>query len=92
MRVPSTRRERDPRQIIRFNHLNLMARWPFKGPFDFIFCRNVMIYFDKPTQQKLVGRFWESLAPGGLLFTGHSESLTGIAHKFSYVRPTIYGK
>jgi chemotaxis protein methyltransferase CheR len=80
------------RQTIRFNHLNLMAAWPFKGSFDFIFCRNVMIYFDKPTQQKLVNRFWESLSPGGLLFTGHSESLTGVAHKFAYVRPTIYGK
>jgi chemotaxis protein methyltransferase CheR len=80
------------RKTIRFNHLNLMAAWPFKGPFDFIFCRNVMIYFDKPTQQKLVNRFWQCLAPGGLLFTGHSESLTGVAHKFRYVLPTIYAR
>jgi chemotaxis protein methyltransferase CheR len=80
------------RQIVRFNYLNLMEAWPFKGPFDFIFCRNVMIYFDKPTQQKLVNRYWQCLSPGGLLFTGHSESLTGVAHKFRYVLPTIYAK
>jgi len=80
------------RQMICFNHLNLMENWPFTGSFEFIFCRNVMIYFDKPTQQRLVNRFWDILAPGGVLFTGHSESLTGIEHKFQYVRPTIYGK
>lgn len=80
------------RGLVRFNHLNLMEPWPFTGPFDFIFCRNVMIYFDKPTQEKLVNRFWDMLAEGGLLFTGHSESLTGVSHKFKYVRPTIYGK
>lgn len=78
------------RDLVRFRYLNLMEHWPFRGPFDFIFCRNVMIYFDKPTQQALVNRFWERLRPGGLLFTGHSESLTGIAHKFDYVQPTIY--
>jgi len=80
------------RQVVRFAHLNLMDAWPFTGPFDFIFCRNVMIYFDKPTQQKLVGRFWECLETGGYLFTGHSESLTGVAHRFRYVQPTIYVK
>ena len=80
------------RQMVRFAHLNLMDAWPFTGPFDFIFCRNVMIYFDKPTQQKLVGRFWECLEGGGYLFTGHSESLTGVAHRFRYVQPTIYMK
>jgi chemotaxis protein methyltransferase CheR len=78
------------RKIISFRHLNLMDRWPFTGPFDFIFCRNVMIYFDKPTQQRLVQRFKGALAPGGMLFTGHSESLTGISHGLSYVQPTIY--
>ncbi len=80
------------KELIRFNHLNLMEPWPFDGPFDFIFCRNVMIYFDKPTQQRLVQRYWDVLSPGGMLFTGHSESLTGIQHRFSYVQPTIYGK
>ncbi|HEX8914839.1 MAG TPA: protein-glutamate O-methyltransferase [Humisphaera sp.] len=78
--------------MIRFRHLNLMGRWPFTGPFDLIFCRNVMIYFDKPTQERLIGRFHDHLAPGGLLFTGHSESLTGVSHRFRYVQPTIYAK
>ena len=80
------------RRTITFAHLNLVKPWPFKGPFDFIFCRNVMIYFDKPTQQQLVNRFHEVLHPGGLLFTGHSESLTGISHPFRFVQATIYQK
>jgi len=80
------------RQIIVFKYLNLMEEWPFRGPMDFIFCRNVMIYFDKPTQQRLIDRFYQVLAPGGALFTGHSESLTGIRHSFRYVQPTIYRK
>lgn len=80
------------REIVRLRHLNLMENWPFTGPFDFIFCRNVMIYFDKPTQQKLVNRFYDHLDSGGMLFTGHSESLTGITHRFRYVQPTIYAK
>lgn len=80
------------RQIIVFNYLNLMGEWPFRGPMDFIFCRNVMIYFDKPTQQRLIDRFYQVLAPGGVLFTGHSESLTGIRHSFRYIQPTIYRK
>jgi chemotaxis protein methyltransferase CheR len=80
------------RQIIVFRYLNLMEDWPVKSALDFIFCRNVMIYFDKPTQQRLIGRFWNLLDSGGILFTGHSESLTGIEHKFQYVQPTIYRK
>jgi chemotaxis protein methyltransferase CheR len=80
------------RQRVIFNYLNLIEAWPFSGPFDFIFCRNVMIYFDKPTQEKLVNRFWGCLEKGGVLYTGHSESLTGIAHRFKYVQPTIYRK
>jgi chemotaxis protein methyltransferase CheR len=80
------------RRLVTFAYLNLMEPWPFSGPFDFIFCRNVMIYFDKPTQQKLVNRFWDCLDRGGLLFTGHSESLTGISHRFRYVQPTIYAR
>ena len=80
------------KEVVRFRHMNLMASWPFNGTFDFIFCRNVMIYFDKPTQQKLVNRCWDRLESGGLLFTGHSESLTGIDHDFGYIQPTIYVK
>lgn len=80
------------KDIIVFKYLNLQKEWPIKGPLDFIFCRNVMIYFDKPTQQRLINRFWDLLAPGGILFTGHSESLTGIEHRFDYIQPTIYMK
>jgi chemotaxis protein methyltransferase CheR len=80
------------RERIAFRYLNLMEPWPFTGPFDFIFCRNVMIYFDKQTQEKLVNRYYECLAPGGVLFTGHSESLTGINHPFKYTQATIYQK
>lgn len=78
--------------VVLFRYLNLMEDWPVKGPLDFIFCRNVMIYFDKPTQGRLINRYYDLLASGGVLFTGHSESLTGIEHRFRYVQPTIYSK
>ena len=78
--------------MIQFSWLNLMESWPMKGPFNVIFCRNVMIYFDRPTQQKLINRFWELLEPGGYLFVGHSESLSAISHKFKYIRPATYRK
>ncbi len=80
------------RQAVRFAHLNLMEPWPFDGPFDFVFCRNVMIYFDKPTQERLVNRIYEVMSPGAVFFTGHSESLTGVEHRFEYVQPTLYRK
>jgi chemotaxis protein methyltransferase CheR len=80
------------RGLVRLAQLNLMDRWPMKGPFDVIFCRNVMIYFDKPTQQELVRRYWELLEFGGHLFVGHSESLTGSAHRFRYIQPAVYMK
>jgi chemotaxis protein methyltransferase CheR len=63
-----------------------------KGPFDVIFCRNVMIYFDQPTRQRLVQRFYELVRPGGYLFIGHAESLTGIAGQFRYIQPATYLK
>src|SRR5690606_14897667 len=78
------------RRLVRFARLNLMARWPMRGSFDLICCRNVMIYFDKATQQTLVQRFREALRPGGYLFTGHSESLAGLEHTFRYVQPAVY--
>jgi chemotaxis protein methyltransferase CheR len=80
------------RDLITFARLNLMEKWPMKGPFDVIFCRNVMIYFDKPTQSRLIGRFHEILSPGGTLCIGHSESLAGVRHDFRYVQPTVYEK
>jgi len=64
------------KSLISFAKLNLMDDWPMRGLFDVIFCRNVMIYFDKPTQENLVGRFWSVLREGGYLLVGHSESLT----------------
>lgn len=80
------------RRLVHFAKLNLMERWPMQGPFDAILCRNVMIYFDKATQQQLVQRYWQLLRPGGHLFVGHSESLTGLAHTFRYVQPAVYVK
>jgi len=80
------------RRVVMFQYLNLMKDWPIKTLLDFIFCRNVMIYFDKPTQSRLIQRFYDLMPPGGVLFTGHSESLTGIEHKFRYLQPTIYVK
>lgn len=80
------------RKRVAFGHLNLMGKWPMKGPLDVIFCRNVMIYFDKATRAKLIRRYWDLLGHGGFLFIGHSESLTGIQHKFRYLQPTVYTK
>lgn len=80
-------------QIVKFRRLNLMDdRFPIKTPLDLIFCRNVMIYFDRPTQEKLVAKFHRYLKPGGYLFIGHSESLQWIAHSFKHIAPTIYWK
>jgi chemotaxis protein methyltransferase CheR len=69
-----------------------MDPFPFWEKMDVIFCRNVMIYFEKETQAKLVGTFYHCLKPGGYFFVGHSESLCNYRHHFSYVKPTIYQK
>ena len=79
--------------IIQFRRLNLMdEQFPIKSPLDLIFCRNVMIYFDRPTQERLVNKFYRYLRPGGYLFIGHSESLQWVEHPFKSLAPTIYQK
>lgn len=78
------------RNMVRLARLNLMEPFPMSGPFDVIFCRNVMIYFDKPTQSMLAGRFYDLLAPGGYLFVGHAESLVGGQKQLRYVQPAVY--
>ena len=88
----SYRINNDVRSRITFARLNLMSSWPMQGPFDVIFCRNVMIYFDKQTRENLIRRFYEILQPGGYLFVGHSESLSSLTHDFEYVQPAIYVK
>jgi chemotaxis protein methyltransferase CheR len=80
------------RAMIHFAWLNLQTEWPMRGPFQVIFCRNVMIYFDRPTRERLVNRYWELLAPGGVFCVGLSEGLTGLQHRFKYVQPAVYVK
>ena len=77
---------------ITFNQLNLMNSWPINGRFDVIFCRNVVIYFDKPTQKKLFDRYANLLNEGGYLFIGHSETLHGVTTRFKSLGRTIYRK
>jgi chemotaxis protein methyltransferase CheR len=77
--------------LISFGHLNFMDdRWPMRGPFDAIFCRNVMIYFDGPTKTKLVDRFTDLLRVGSWLYIGHSESLLGSHPRLKLAGRTIY--
>ncbi len=85
-RVKSGLRER-----VTFRQLNLLeGEAPFREPFHVIFCRNVMIYFDRPTQEELVARLTRRLVPGGYLFVGHAESLTNIKHSLKPVQPAVY--
>lgn len=79
------------RAMITFRQVNLLSEnWPIRGPLDAIFCRNVMIYFDKETQLKILQRFAPLLQPGGLLFAGHSESFHNAAHLFRLRGKTVY--
>ncbi|MEM9400377.1 MAG: protein-glutamate O-methyltransferase CheR [Verrucomicrobiota bacterium] len=81
------------RNKVKFTHLNLLStNYPFNKLFDVVFCRNVMIYFDRPTQEQLVGQIFKHLRPGGYLMIGHSESLTGVNHPFQNLKPAIYRK
>ncbi len=78
------------KSLISFKPLNLMTEWPMKGPFDIIFCRNVVIYFDKPTQRVLFKRYAELLSENRYLFVGHSESLYKVSTQFKLIGNTIY--
>jgi chemotaxis protein methyltransferase CheR len=76
--------------LITFKQLNLMNPFPMKGPLDAIFCRNVVIYFDKDTQRDLFGRMARLQQPGSVLFLGHSESLFKVSTDYSLIGKTIY--
>ena len=80
------------RRMVEFRRLNLIEPWQFAKRFAVIFCRNVMIYFDRPSQARLVNRLAEYLEPGGYLLIGHAESLNAIQHPLSYLEPTVYRK
>ena len=78
---------------VTFRRFNLMnEKFPFKSPFDVIFCRNVMIYFDEPTRERLVDKFYQFTAPNGYLFIGHSETLNRTKTKYVYLKPAVYKK
>lgn len=79
-------------QLIQFKQLNLMIDWPMKNNFDFIFCRNVLIYFDRDTKERLAQRYGGLLAIGSHLFIGHSESLNKLDVDFNLIGNTIYKK
>jgi chemotaxis protein methyltransferase CheR len=79
-------------QPISFKQLNLMEAWPMRGQFDFIFCRNVVIYFDKPTQQRLFDRFADQLVDDGYVFLGHSETMHNLTTRFRLLGQTVYQK
>lgn len=83
---------RELQELITFKQLNLMHDWPMHGPFDVIFCRNVIIYFDKQTQRVLMDRFANILKDGGYLILGHSESLFNVTKRFELLGKTIYRK
>jgi chemotaxis protein methyltransferase CheR len=70
----------------------MTPEFPFKNPFDFIFCRNVMIYFDPETQSKLASKFYDCLPKDGYLFIGHSETLSRSNTSFKYIQPAVYRK
>ena len=80
------------RSLITFKQLNLLHDWPIKQQFNIVFCRNVIIYFDADTQQKLLQRYYQILLPGGLLILGHSEKLGRCIKHYSHIGRTMYRK
>lgn len=80
------------RRMVKVAQLNLMADWPMKGPFDVIFCRNVMIYFDAPTRERLVNRFASLLRPGGIFAVGSAETTAGMRTGLRSAMPSLYLK
>jgi chemotaxis protein methyltransferase CheR len=80
------------KKLITFKQLNLIEKWPFSGPFDVVFCRNVVIYFDKETQRILFDKIADVLKPNGWLYIGHSESLFRVTDRFELIGQTIYRK
>ena len=75
-----------------FRRINLVESYSWPHPFPVIFCRNVMIYFDRQTQERVIAGLTHHLEPGGYLFVGHAESLTRVSHRLEYVRPAVYRK
>lgn len=86
------RAKKEVREKITFQRLNLMEEFQLRESFHVIFCRNVMIYFDDPAKEVLVGKLYQHLANRGYLFIGHAESLTGKKWPLKYIQPTIYRK
>ncbi len=83
----------ETRSLVRFLRLNLNDRgWPGLGRFDLVFCRNVLIYFDPPTKERVVGHLLDHLAEDGHLFLGHAESLSGMVDRVRAVVPTVYAR
>jgi len=82
--------KQEAQDLITFNRLNLMEGWPIKGKFDVVFCRNVVIYFDKQTQKLLFERFAEHIENDGHIFLGHSETMFKVSDRFELIGQTMY--
>jgi len=80
------------RALATFRRINLVESYAWPHPFPIIFCRNVMIYFDRQTQERVIAGLTKHLEPGGYLFVGHAESLTRVSHSLEYVKPAVYRK
>lgn len=89
---PAYRVNAELARLITFRQINLMAPLPMTGPLDVIFCRNVVIYFDKDTQRSLFSRIAELQRPGDLLMLGHSETLFNVSEAYALIGKTIYGR